>query len=148
MKGSVLDFDVSMSSGLIAGDDGARYEFAGIEWKGQGLPIPGTRVDFVGSANTATGVYRDATTSPANTVDAALGRSRIVAALLALFLGTIGIHRFYLGQTKQGIYYILAVVLTFGIGALVTAILGLIEAIQFLSMSDAEFQRRYPPTAG
>jgi TM2 domain-containing membrane protein YozV len=150
MKGSVLDFDVTRGVGLVAGDDGARYEFPGMEWKAQGLPTAGTRVDFVGSDGHATGVYRDlnaaqATAGTTNVVDAALGRSRIVAALLAIFLGMFGIHRFYLGQTTMGVIYIVAGIATIGFGFIVTAIIGFIEGILFLVMSDAEFQRRYPP---
>ena len=34
-------------------------------------------------------------------------RSRIAAALFALFLGGIGVHKFYLGQVGQGILYLL-----------------------------------------
>ncbi|MBX9704718.1 MAG: NINE protein, partial [Gammaproteobacteria bacterium] len=34
-------------------------------------------------------------------------RNRIVAALLAIFLGGFGIHKFYLGKTGQGILYLL-----------------------------------------
>lgn len=35
------------------------------------------------------------------------GRNRIAAALLAIFLGTFGIHKFYLGKPIQGIIYLL-----------------------------------------
>jgi len=152
MKGSVLDFSVATSVGLIAGDDGVRYEFPGTEWKAQGLPTAGTRVDFLSSDGRATGVYRDANAAQTmagatNSVDASLGRSRIVAALLAIFLGVFGIHRFYLGQTKWGIVYIVVAVATLGVGGIVTAIIGFIEGIVLLVMSDAEFQRKYPPVA-
>ena len=37
----------------------------------------------------------------------AAGKSQLTAAILALFLGTIGVHRFYLGYTWQGIVQIL-----------------------------------------
>ncbi|WP_218966776.1 TM2 domain-containing protein [Snodgrassella alvi] len=33
-------------------------------------------------------------------------KSRIVAALLAFFLGGLGIHKFYLNQNLQGILYL------------------------------------------
>ena len=41
-------------------------------------------------------------------------KSRMVAALLSIFLGWLGAGRFYLGYTKIGIYQIIATVLTLG----------------------------------
>lgn len=35
------------------------------------------------------------------------GKSQLVALLLCIFLGTIGIHRFYLGYTWQGVVQLL-----------------------------------------
>ena len=35
------------------------------------------------------------------------GKNRIAAALFALFLGGIGVHKFYLGQIGLGIVYLL-----------------------------------------
>ena len=35
------------------------------------------------------------------------GRNRVVAAVFALILGGIGIHKFYLGEVGQGILYLL-----------------------------------------
>ncbi|HLK13288.1 MAG TPA: TM2 domain-containing protein [Fimbriimonadaceae bacterium] len=40
-------------------------------------------------------------------------KSFIVALLLAIFLGGLGIHRFYLGDTKMGIARIIVTVLCF-----------------------------------
>lgn len=65
------------------------------------------------------------------------GKSRIVAALLAFFLGGIGVHKFYLGQIGWGIVYILFC-LTF-----IPAIIALIESILFFIMSDEDFNSRY-----
>jgi phage shock protein PspC (stress-responsive transcriptional regulator) len=59
MKGKILDFSVAEGKGLISGDDGNRYTFAGKEWKSQGLPNAGTRVDFDTEGKTAIGVYLD-----------------------------------------------------------------------------------------
>ncbi|MBU0766948.1 TM2 domain-containing protein [Patescibacteria group bacterium] len=33
-------------------------------------------------------------------------KNRIIAALLALFLGGIGIHKFYMGRTNEGVIYL------------------------------------------
>lgn len=50
------------------------------------------------------------------------GKSQIVALLLCIFLGLIGIHRFYLGYTGMGVLYIFTLGL-FGIGWLIDIIL-------------------------
>ena len=65
------------------------------------------------------------------------GKSRIATALLALVLGTFGAHKFYLGQLGWGIIY-LALCWT-----AIPTIVGFIEFILFLIMSDEEFDRKY-----
>ncbi|MGF9648368.1 TM2 domain-containing protein [Pseudarthrobacter oxydans] len=67
-------------------------------------------------------------------------KSKIAAGLLGIFLGALGIHRFYLGYTKIGIIQlVLAIVLsTFGLGFL--ALWGLIEGIMIL-VGSVYFQR-------
>jgi len=65
------------------------------------------------------------------------GRNKLVTALLAIFLGGLGIHKFYLGQTGWGILY-LVFCWTF-----VPALVGLIEGILFLVMSQEDFNRKY-----
>jgi len=65
------------------------------------------------------------------------GRSRIAAALFALFLGGIGIHKFYLGQVGQGILYMLF------FWTFIPAFIALIEAIILLTQSDEAFAARF-----
>ena len=62
---------------------------------------------------------------------------KTTAALLALFLGGLGAHKFYLGRTGMGLVY-LAFCWT-----LVPALISLVEGIQFLSMSESEFALKY-----
>lgn len=64
-------------------------------------------------------------------------KSKITAALLAFFLGGLGIHKFYLGQTGMGIVYLLF----FWTG--IPALVAFVEAILLLVMSDDEFNRKY-----
>ena len=52
-------------------------------------------------------------------------KSRLVAGLLGIFLGSLGIHRFYLGNLWIGIIQIIVTLITFGVGSL----WGLIEGI-------------------
>ena len=65
----------------------------------------------------------------------------MTAALLALFLGGFGIHQFYLGNSGKGVLYLI-LTLTI-IGALVTAVLALIDFITYLTKSDEEFNQLY-----
>ena len=64
-------------------------------------------------------------------------KNKIVAALLAIFLGTIGIHKFYLGKPFQGLFYIL-LCWTF-----IPSVISFIEGIIYLPMSDENFYRKY-----
>jgi TM2 domain-containing membrane protein YozV len=63
-------------------------------------------------------------------------KSKIAAALFAFFLGTIGIHRFYLGYTGTGIIFIVLFVLgflTIGITWIIAGIWAFIEFILILT---------------
>ena len=64
-------------------------------------------------------------------------KDKTLTGLLAIFLGWVGVHRFYLGQVKLGILY---VILMF-VG--VSFILGLIDAIVFLTMDQEDFDEKY-----
>ena len=65
------------------------------------------------------------------------GRSRSTAAVLAIFLGGLGAHKFYLGQSGQGILYLLLC------WTLIPALIAFIEGIVYLSMSEESFQAKY-----
>lgn len=60
-------------------------------------------------------------------------KSKIAAGLLGIFLGSLGIHNFYLGYVGKGIAQLLMTVLTCGFLSPVSAIWGLIEGIFILS---------------
>lgn len=68
------------------------------------------------------------------------GKSRIAAALLAFFLGGLGVHKFYLGQIGLGIVYLLFC------WTFVPAIIAFIEFIIYLTMSDEAFIEKYGQT--
>ncbi len=59
-------------------------------------------------------------------------KSRIAAGLLAFFLGELGIHSFYLGNTSRGLTQLLISLLTCGIGAIVMKVLTILEGIKIL----------------
>ncbi|MEH2468983.1 TM2 domain-containing membrane protein YozV/ribosomal protein L40E [Nitrobacteraceae bacterium AZCC 2161] len=67
----------------------------------------------------------------------ASGRSRVAAAIFAILLGGVGIHKFYLGRIWQGVLYLLFC------WTFVPAVIGLIEGIVYLTMSDADFEMKY-----
>lgn len=60
-------------------------------------------------------------------------KSKLVTFLLAFFFGVFGIHNFYLGKNGLGIIQLLLTILTFGIGAFITAPWALIEGILALA---------------
>jgi TM2 domain-containing membrane protein YozV len=68
---------------------------------------------------------------------------KLVAGLLGILIGSLGIHKFYLGYQKEGIIMCLITVLTCGFGGMVTGIIGLIEGILYLTKSDEEFVATY-----
>lgn len=63
-------------------------------------------------------------------------KNKIVAGLLGLFLGTLGIHNFYLGYAGKGIAQLLMTILSFGFLSPVTWLWSLIESILILTDSN------------
>ncbi|MFT4175401.1 MAG: NINE protein [Luteolibacter sp.] len=68
---------------------------------------------------------------------------KLVAGLLGILLGGFGVHKFYLGYTKEGVIMLLISLLTCGIGAIVMGPIGLIEGILYLTKPDSEFVSTY-----
>jgi len=64
------------------------------------------------------------------------GKSKVVAGVLALFLGGLGIHRFYLGQW-WGLLYLLFC------WTWIPSIIGLVEAIIFFCTDDDAWVEKY-----
>lgn len=144
MRGQVLGVDVRTGEGQIAGDDGNRYVFAKNDWAHQGEPSIGAKVDFEPDQRSARNIFPLSAQQPAVMPQPAPvenDRNKIVAAVLAFFLGTLGIHRFYLGRTGSGI--VMLVLSLTVIGLIVTAPWALIDAVRYLMMSDREFAARY-----
>ena len=64
-------------------------------------------------------------------------KDRIIAGLLALLIGGLGIHKFYLNDVNMGWIYLL-----FSWTG-IPEIIGFIEGIIYLTTSDEEFQEKY-----
>ncbi len=61
-------------------------------------------------------------------------KNKIVAGLLAIFLGGFGVHKFYLGRTGMGVLYLLFC------WTYIPAFIGFIEGIIYLASNDHNFQ--------
>lgn len=64
-------------------------------------------------------------------------KSKIAAGVLAILLGSLGIHKFYLGKIGMGILYLLFC------WTGIPAIVGLIEGIIYLCSNDENFQLKH-----
>jgi TM2 domain-containing membrane protein YozV len=64
-------------------------------------------------------------------------KNRVAAALLAFFLGYLGVHKFYLGKIGQGFLYLIFC------WTGIPAIIAFIEGILYLVASDSEFNSKY-----
>ena len=66
-----------------------------------------------------------------------VGKNRVVVGLMALFLGTLGIHNFYLGYKNRALAQILIStvggIFSCGIATLAVAVWSLIESIQIFT---------------
>lgn len=68
-------------------------------------------------------------------VDPSMQKSKIAAGILGIFLGSLGIHNFYLGYTGKGIAQLLLTVLSCGALSMISGIWGFIEGIMLLTGS-------------
>ena len=68
---------------------------------------------------------------------------KIAAGICAILIGSFGVHKFLLGYTNAGIITILVTVLTCGAAGVVMGIIGLVEEIIYLTMTDAQFYETY-----
>ena len=65
------------------------------------------------------------------------GKSKVAAGILGIFLGGIGVHKFYLGHVGLGIVYLLFC------WTGIPAIVGFIEGIVYLCSDEQKFQAKY-----
>lgn len=64
-------------------------------------------------------------------------KSKVVAGILALVLGGIGAHKFYLGQPVLGILYLLFT------WTFIPMLVGIVEGILYFSMSEHAFEEKF-----
>jgi len=74
-------------------------------------------------------------------------KSKVAASLLGIFLGALGVHKFYLGYTKAALVMLLVSVIggviTLGVAAWIVGLVGFIEGIIYLTKSDDDFATTY-----
>ncbi|WP_437370317.1 TM2 domain-containing protein [Maribacter litoralis] len=72
---------------------------------------------------------------------------KMLAGILAIIIGSLGIHKFILGYQKEGIIMLIITLVlgavTCGIGASAMWVVGIIEGIIYLTKSDEEFYNTY-----
>lgn len=152
MKGQILHYDRTSSEGVISAENGERVDFSASDWRGDPAALrTGMHVDFTQEGGRAGEIYALPAANPLADVFAGERKNPIIAGLLALFLGTLGVHKFYLGYKNEGMILLIATiiswVLTFALIGLLPmlaiSIFVLVEAILYLIKGEDEFNRIY-----
>ena len=149
MIGQILDYSLQENSGVISGSDKVRYDFDGSDWRGDQAPARGMTVDFEVEGNCAKNVYPaleeweldDPESKKNNIVAEVLAaleesdkKNKTVVGWLAIIVGGLGIHKFYLGFTIPGILYLLANAFLL----VVFEILDLVKSLRWIEYGAAE----------
>lgn len=120
MLGHLESYDERCQTGVVK-HDGKFYEFHLDQWTSQQPPKEGDDVDF----EEENGEIIEIGPVGAYLVDSQPVKRQIVAALLGVVFGAIGLHRMYLGFWGLGITQIIVTILTGGFGV----IWGFIEGV-------------------
>lgn len=71
---------------------------------------------------------------------------KLVAGILSILLGWLGVHKFYLGYTVEGVIMLICGICGFllcGIPTMVVSVIGIVEGILYLTKTDDEFVKTY-----
>ncbi|MCB2292818.1 TM2 domain-containing protein [Clostridium algoriphilum] len=66
-----------------------------------------------------------------------ISKSKTTAGILAIIFGGLGVHKFYLGKIKTGIFYLIFC------WTYIPEVIGIIEGITYLTSSDENFYDKY-----
>jgi TM2 domain-containing membrane protein YozV len=71
---------------------------------------------------------------------------KLISGILAILLGWLGVHKFYLGYTVEGVIMLacgLGGFLLCGFPTMAVSVIGIIEGILYLTKTDDEFVKTY-----
>lgn len=105
--------------------------------------------DFADEAKKTANEFKDGVKDAFNSQSG--DNKKLMAGLLAIFLGWLGVHKFILGYQKEGIILlvtsivsmVLACTIIFAFLIYIPVIIGIIEGIIYLTKSDEEFYNTY-----
>ena len=85
--------------------------------------------------------------NPPGTQGYVASKDHVAAGLLGIFLGALGVHKFYLGYTKAGFIMLgvttIGSLFTLGLAGAVMSLIGFIEGIIYLVKNQEQFTREY-----
>ncbi|WP_208440445.1 TM2 domain-containing protein [Bartonella raoultii] len=122
MKGKIIGQD--QGDYFISGADGKRYQFANWDWSGKKPPKVGDVVDFVCEGDTVKSIFPILTEGQSS-------QSKVTLAIVCLFLGGLGIHRFMVGKTGTGVVMLLLTITL--VGAIISGFWAFIDFIVILT---------------
>ncbi len=68
--------------------------------------------------------------------------NRILYGIMTIIFNSVGVPCFMQGKVKAGVLRIVLAVITFGVIGLINEIMGIIQGIQILCMSDEEYAEK------
>jgi len=68
---------------------------------------------------------------------------KIAAGICGILIGSLGIHKFVLGYTTEGVIMLCVSLLTCGMAAPIMSVIGIVEGIMYLTKPDEDFVRTY-----
>lgn len=148
MRGELLNYDVNTAEGIISGEDGNRYKFKGVDLREDAAKLrKGMVLDFDQQDGAASDIYIAGKAIGTGTSSGAVGsKSNIAAGILAILLGGLGVHKFYLGYHGAGIITLLIFIfgiILLAIPTVIISIIALVEGIIYLVKTDEEFYQQY-----
>lgn len=108
--------------------------------------------DFADEAKETTNEFAEGAKEAANDISEGLNNmaggenKKMLVGILAIVLGSLGVHKFILGYQKEGIIMLVVWIIGWflcGIPSALVGLVGLIEGIMYLTKSDEEFYNTY-----
>ena len=100
MRGTIIAFDPDSNAGAISGEDGGRYDFVRMEWRGAVQPNRGAIVDFVPDGMQARQVY--AVNAGGNPAEGDTAKLIYVLYLASLIVGVTAIVGLIMAYVNRG----------------------------------------------